>query len=91
VTILTLFEKILDGKGTKADYDQLESACQTVKTMSRCGLGQTAANPILTTMASFPQYFEARLKPEDYIPAFDLDAALKEGCAITGRQPHHEE
>jgi len=86
-----IFRKILDGKGTRADYQQLEQVCMTVKTMSRCGLGQTAANPILTTMRNFPELYEALLKPEDFIPSFDLDEAIKEGCEITGRTPALEE
>ena len=32
--------------------------------MSRCGLGQTAPNPILSTMRNFPEAYEARLNPE---------------------------
>ncbi|HNR30434.1 MAG TPA: NAD(P)H-dependent oxidoreductase subunit E [Candidatus Hydrogenedentes bacterium] len=79
--------KILDGRGTRADVQEMEKVANTVKTMSRCGLGQTAANPILSTLRSFPGLYEARLKKDDFVPPFDLKAALAEGCAITGKQP----
>ncbi len=83
----TQLAKILSGKGTHADLAQMEEVANTVKTMSRCGLGQTAANPILTTLRSFAGLYEARLRKEDFIPPFDLKAALAEGCAITGKTP----
>ncbi|MBP8128748.1 MAG: NAD(P)H-dependent oxidoreductase subunit E [Candidatus Hydrogenedentes bacterium] len=83
----TQLAKILSGRGTHADLAQMEEVANTVKTMSRCGLGQTAANPILTTLRSFAGLYEARLRKEDFIPPFDLKAALAEGCAITGKTP----
>lgn len=79
--------KILEGKGTRADLAEMEKVANTVKTMSRCGLGQTAANPVLTSLRSFAGLYEARLRKEEFIPPFDLHAALAEGCAITGKAP----
>jgi len=89
--LLKSFEKILEGSGTKADLEALQKLGATVKTMSRCGLGQTAANPILTTIANFPALYEARLRDEAFIPPFDLAKALEAGCAVTGRNPDLEE
>jgi [NiFe] hydrogenase diaphorase moiety large subunit len=88
--LLLGLEKILDGRGTQADLDALEVLGNTVKTMSRCGLGQTAANPILTSMRSFPELYHSLLSSEAFIPRFDLAKALEEGCAITGRTPELE-
>ena len=62
-------EKILADRGTLADIAALEALANTVTRMSRCGLGQTAANPILTTMRNFPQAYEARLRPSPFCPA----------------------
>jgi [NiFe] hydrogenase diaphorase moiety large subunit len=56
--------------------------------MSRCGLGQTAANPVLTTLRNFPDLYDARIKEDDFIPAFDIKDAMKEACSITGQKPH---
>jgi len=70
------------GGGTLADVKALEALGLTVTRMSRCGLGQTAANPILSTMRNFPQAYEARLRPEPYVPRLDLDEALAEATEI---------
>ena len=85
------FEKILEGRGTREDLKKLEETANTVKFMSRCGLGQTAPNPVLTTLRNFPALYEARIQPDDFIPAFDLKEALKEACSITGQKPHDVE
>jgi [NiFe] hydrogenase diaphorase moiety large subunit len=78
--------KILEGRGTRTDMQELERLCMTVKTMSRCGLGQTAPNPILTTVKNFYDLYEQRLKPDAYIPSFDLEAALAAGEEASGRK-----
>ncbi|MFO7974287.1 MAG: NAD(P)H-dependent oxidoreductase subunit E [Candidatus Hydrogenedentota bacterium] len=82
------FEKILKGRGTRDDLKKLEEIGNTIKFMSRCGLGQTAANPVLTTLRNFPELYEARIKEEDFIPAFDIKDAMKEACSVTGQKPH---
>ncbi|HUT26416.1 MAG TPA: NAD(P)H-dependent oxidoreductase subunit E [Sumerlaeia bacterium] len=84
------FGKILSGKGTRADQAALERLAVTVKNMSRCGLGQTGANPILTSLRNFPELYDARLRSEEFIAPFDLAEALREGCDITGRKPRLE-
>ena len=84
-------DKVLEGKGTHADLDNIEKLGNTVKTMSRCGLGQTAANPILTTLRNFPELYEARIKHVAFVPPFDLAKALEEGCRATGRKPEMKE
>jgi [NiFe] hydrogenase diaphorase moiety large subunit len=89
--LLKGLDKIISGRGTKKDLADLENLANTVKTMSRCGLGQTAPNPILTTMRNMPGLYSARLRSEDFIPLFDFDKALAEGIAIAGRQPVWEE
>jgi len=84
-------EKILGDRATLADITALEALANTVTRMSRCGLGQTAANPILTTMRNFPQAYEARLRPEPFLPRVTLREALAEAVAIAGREPAAEE
>jgi NADP-reducing hydrogenase subunit HndC len=61
--MLHLLEKIADGKGEMADLDRLRKICFAMQKSSLCGLGQTAANPVLSTL----RYFENEYK--EYIKA----------------------
>jgi len=85
--MLGMLDKIITGKGSRKDLEELEKVCNTVKKMSRCGLGQTAPNPILTTMKNFPKLYSSLIKTEEYVPTFDWDKALADGIAIAGRKP----
>jgi [NiFe] hydrogenase diaphorase moiety large subunit len=78
-------DKIARGHGTQYDLDELLRLALLVKRRSHCGLGQTAANPILDGMQRFPQAFEQHLVNRDFTPHFDLDAALEEAREITHR------
>jgi [NiFe] hydrogenase diaphorase moiety large subunit len=70
-------DKIVDGHGSAGDVVALEELCQLVKNHSHCGLGQTAANPVLTTLERYPELYQSQLKLISYEPGFDLDAALE--------------
>lgn len=70
-------DKIMHGHGSAGDVAELESLCQLVKSNSHCGLGQTAANPILTTLERYPEVYQSQLKNISYEPGFDLDGALE--------------
>jgi [NiFe] hydrogenase diaphorase moiety large subunit len=60
-----------------------------MKKANKCGLGQTAANPVLTSLESFPELYQALLpEPSDILPRFDLAAAVQESCACVGRTPN---
>lgn len=78
-------DKIADGHGTQYDLDEMQRLAALVKCRSHCGLGQTAANPILDGLQRFPQVFEQRLVHRDFEPHFDLDAALEEARQISHR------
>ena len=80
-------EKIVAGHGTLADIATVEALAGRVARMSRCGLGQSAPNPILTTMRNFPEAYEARLSAAAYVPRINLHAALAEAVAVQGREP----
>jgi [NiFe] hydrogenase diaphorase moiety large subunit len=84
-------EAILAGRGEPSDLDYLERLSETVKATSRCGLGQTSPNPVLTTLKNFRPAYEALVKePTDgRQPTFDLASALAESEAITGRRSVH--
>jgi [NiFe] hydrogenase diaphorase moiety large subunit len=86
------FEKVGRGLGTEGDLHDLGSLGKLVKATSRCGLGQTSPNPILTTMKSFPELYEAKIrKGEEFVPEFDLAAAIQDGCTAADRQPECKE
>jgi [NiFe] hydrogenase diaphorase moiety large subunit len=78
-------EKIVAGRATFADVTATETLANTVVRMSRCGLGQTAPNPILSTMRSFPELYEARLRPGAFAPRVTLQEALVEAVQVQGR------
>ena len=80
-------QAIVAGRATLADVAATEALAGTVARMSRCGLGQTAPNPILSTMRSFPQLYEARLRPGSFSPRLDLAGALRDAAAIRGQDP----
>jgi [NiFe] hydrogenase diaphorase moiety large subunit len=83
--------KIVAGRATVADIAATKSLADTVARMSRCGLGQTAPNPILTTMRSFPELYEARLAPTPFEPLVTLHDALREAVEVQGRDPVSQE
>jgi len=83
--IQKMLDRILEGNAMPSDVDRLADVCQTIKTMSRCGLGQAAPNPILTTLRSFRHLYEQRLKPEGGILEFDYEKAMRVGCESAGR------
>lgn len=80
-------DKIIHGHGSAGDVVELESLCQLVKNNSHCGLGQTAANPILSTLQRYPDVYEKQLKDISYEPGFDLDGSL----AIARRMAHRDD
>lgn len=64
-----LLEKILNRKATHRDLQLLEELCDMVKQTSLCGLGQTAPNPVLSTLRYFRSEYEERLQPDPFAPA----------------------
>ena len=87
-------EKILAGKGTAGDLVEIEAWGRIIKSASRCGLGQTSPNPILTTVQNFRHLYETRLQEgSDFISEFDLEEAVKPAASVTGqifREASHE-
>ena len=59
---LEILTKITEGKGTMEDLEELKSLAEVIKSNSLCGLGQTAPNPILSTMASFYDEYLAHIQ-----------------------------
>ena len=59
--LLEKLDKITQGKGTLEDIDELEALCYYIKENSLCGLGQTAPNPVLSTLKFFRDEYVAHV------------------------------
>jgi NADH-quinone oxidoreductase subunit F len=57
-----VFDEITEGRGSEKDIDLLEQISATLVDSSLCGLGQTAPNPVLTTIRYFRDEYEAHIK-----------------------------
>lgn len=77
--------KVVRGHATSEDLAMMRTIGSVVRESSHCGLGMTAANPILGSMEKFPGVYSEKLKSTSFEPAFDLDAALDEARQISGR------
>jgi [NiFe] hydrogenase diaphorase moiety large subunit len=88
VLIKNCIRKIIDGRGEPGDIKYLEDLCNTVKTASRCGLGQTSPNPVLSTLKNFRHIYEEKLKKAGggRQRSFDIKSALGSAENITGRK-----
>ncbi len=74
--ILEILEKITTGKGEMEDLEILENLCHDVKDGSLCGLGQTAPNPVLSTLRYFRDEYISHIKDKT-CPAGVCNALLK--------------
>ena len=80
-------EKILSGNGVTSDLEDLQNWGKLMKT-NRCGLGHTAANPILTSLKNFRYLYEEKLERViEYETGFNLEQAVSESCEVTARVP----
>jgi NADH:ubiquinone oxidoreductase subunit F (NADH-binding) len=60
--MLGILENICSGKGKSGDIELLEEMAHSIKASSLCGLGQTAPNPVLTTIRFFREEYEEHIK-----------------------------
>ncbi len=90
--MLEILTRITDGKGEDGDIEKLESLANTIKDSSLCGLGQTAPNPVLSTIRFFRDEYEAHIYkkecPAHYCKAFakyviDRDKCI--GCGLCAK------
>ena len=90
--MLEILTKITKGQATMEDLDKLEELCYYVKENSACGLGQTAPNPVLSTLRYFRDEYEAHIK-EKRCPAgvckallsYHIDPDKCRGCTLCAR------
>lgn len=86
--MLELLTKITDGRGEDGDIEKLESLCNTIKASSLCGLGQTAPNPVLSTIRFFRNEYEDHIYNKQctahYCTAFKKYIIDKDKCIGCG-------
>lgn len=80
-----LMDKFAHGHGSAYDFAEIEKLDGLLLSMSHCGLGHSACNPVLDTIAKFRPAYEKRMQHSHFIPAFDLDRALQQARQMTGR------
>lgn len=69
VQISKLLDKLIAGEGKPEDLEKLEKLCQMVKTTSLCGLGQSAPNPVLSTLKYFRNEYDILVQPTQTLEA----------------------
>ncbi|MBI1175469.1 MAG: NADP oxidoreductase [Sideroxydans sp.] len=80
-----MMDKLAHGHGSPYDLTEIEQLDQLLLSMSHCGLGHSACNPVLDTIAKFRPAYDRRLAHREYVPAFNLDRALTQARQMTGR------
>ncbi len=60
--LLEILQRITKGQGEESDIEQLQKLSQDIKAASLCGLGQTAPNPVLSTLNYFREEYEAHIR-----------------------------
>ena len=91
--LLEILAKITDGKGTVEDIDKLEKLCYYIKENALCGLGQTAPNPILSTLRYFRDEYMAHVVDKKCpagkcknLLAFKIDPEKCKGCSLCAKK-----
>ena len=90
--MLEILERITEGKGEDGDIEKLETLAKNIKASALCGLGQTAPNPVLSTLRYFRDEYEAHIY-EKRCPAghckkllkYTIDPALCKGCSLCSK------
>jgi NADP-reducing hydrogenase subunit HndC len=90
--MLEILERITNGEGREGDIELLETLAKNIKASALCGLGQTAPNPVLSTLRYFRHEYEAHIK-EKKCPAgacralitYEIIAEKCKGCGLCAK------
>jgi len=90
--MLEILIRITEGEGKEGDVELLEEMAATIKDSSLCALGQTAPNPVLTTIKFFRDEYDAHIR-EKRCPAhscsallvYQIDAEACKGCGLCAK------
>ena len=90
--MLEILNRIVEGEGTLEDLDRLERLAETIKDSALCALGQTAPNPVLSTLHNFRDEYVAHVVDKKCpagsckkLVAFEIDKSLCLGCGMCAR------
>ena len=90
--LLELLQKICDGNGEIEDIDRLEELCEYIKANSLCALGQTAPNPVLSTLRFFRDEYVAHIVDKKCpagvcknLLSYTIEADKCKGCTLCSR------
>ena len=90
--LLEILDKITKGQGTLEDIDKMEELCYYIKANSLCGLGQTAPNPVLSTLKFFRDEYIAHVVDKKcpagvckHLLSFEIDVDKCKGCTACAR------
>ena len=87
-----MLDKVTKGEATMEDLDEMEELCHYIKENSLCGLGQTAPNPVLSTLRYFKDEYIAHVRDKKCpagvckaLVSYEIDPALCVGCGLCKR------
>ena len=88
-----ILDRICEGKGEPGDMERLQGLGESIRDSALCGLGNSAPNPVLTTLRYFPEEYRAHIQ-EKRCPAlscaalrkYRIDAAKCVGCSLCSRK-----
>lgn len=90
--LLELLTKVTDGTATMDDLDEMEKLCYYIKDNALCGLGQTAPNPVLSTLKYFRHEYEEHILEKKcsagvckHLLHFEIDKEKCIGCTLCAR------
>lgn len=91
--MLEILEKITEGNGTLEDIDTLSELAEAIKTSAFCGLGQTAPNPVLSTLKYFKDEYVAHVRDKvcpagvcKKLVSYSIDPEKCKGCSACARK-----
>jgi NADH:ubiquinone oxidoreductase subunit F (NADH-binding)/NAD-dependent dihydropyrimidine dehydrogenase PreA subunit len=91
--LLNYLKKISDGRGTEQDIADMKAICDAMNKASLCGLGQTASNPVRSTLQYFMDEYMEHIKEKkcrsgkcSKLVQYTIDAAKCKGCTMCARK-----
>ena len=91
--MLEILERIVDGKGEESDIDTLIELAESIKVGALCGLGNSAPNPVLTTIKYFKDEYLAHINDKKCpakkctaLISYTIDESLCKGCSLCSKK-----
>ncbi len=91
--LLNYLKKITDGRGTEQDIKDMQAICDAMNKASLCGLGQTASNPVRSTLRYFMDEYMEHIKDKKCragkctkLIQYKIDPAKCKGCTLCARK-----